>query len=564
MRRASSGGSLAVHAIARTTKAPSRVSRGPGTLFPILWMLVGSALVSSCDAKYRNFGPLPETTVESASPVADASTDADVSVPLCRDVVPCTGDSTCAASNCVECRTGGDCPASARICDPSTHECVACAADGDCPDTLPRCHPDNHTCEQCLDPAHCTAPTQCDLTTSRCTGCASNGDCNSSTGLCRTTDGVCVECLTSDTECANGTHCEVQSGACVECIDSATCLEAGAAHCERDANPATPASRFTCVACASDEDCAGKTGIGAFCHPSGTCVECRTNQACGADPLRPRCSDEGSCGPCAEDGDCTTVTGRQACRSDGASATCVECTNDEHCIGKPDTLRCATSPDSSTRTNTCVRCVENADCSNPEAPRCEQNVCVPCEGNADCHFPELGVCDTSRGAAACVECTGPQRQACGPFVCDSLRRDCSNNTVGAAGICDTCVSDAQCAAGSRCLPQTLQNVNVGAFCFPLQGTEACPRGFDQVATADTLDGQIADVCLQRATTCFAFNDYATLRSCQGEDDDDACGAPNVADGACVPVALSSSFACSINCEFNGDCPTGICTGVCPQ
>lgn len=517
----------------------------------------------SCEGKHRNFGPSLETATEAAFPPSDAGTiDSATPIPLCHDLPECPTEAGCGPRPCLECTDDGHCPSTAPICDRNSQTCVECLSDGHCLASASRCHPQNHTCEQCIGDAHCSPPTRCDASSFRCTGCTNDGDCLANGGLCRSSDGVCVECLSSGSCRSPTTGCEEQSGTCVQCLDDATCLEAQAARCEREEKPSVPGTRFTCVRCQEDAECSGKPGIGPYCGSSGACVSCRSNVDCAGSASRPRCGANGECSECASDDDCVSVPGRIACRAAESGALCVECTEDTHCVGHPNGPSCQTDP-LAANPNTCVQCNDDLDCQDASASRCEQGSCAPCETSEDCHLSGLRVCDTSRDNGLCVECTGPERQACGAFVCDSIQRECSPNTVGTAAPCEPCVSDAQCEPDLRCLPQTLQGINVGFFCFPLQVAGNCPRGFDQITTSVTIDGQMADVCLQRATTCPAFVDYGNLKACLSENDDGACGHPSVADGACV--LSTAGFVCTINCEFVGDCAVGVCSNnLCPQ
>ncbi len=509
----------------------------------ILWGTLVS-LQLYCEGKHRRFGPTAETVNEASSPLHDGgAADAAAAIPLCAEVPACTTGSSCDVSSCIECVDNSHCPARTPQCDVNAGACVECVADVDCPIEAPRCRPESQTCEQCIGDLDCTSPTRCDRVSARCIGCSSNNACPSGS-LCRTTDGVCVQCINSNAPCRSpAAVCEIQSGTCVECIDDSTCLDPNTARCERSAS-APVETRFTCVRCESHSECANKPSLGPYCSDNGTCVECKSNSDCIIDATKPRCDISGECGECVNDDDCSLVTERPACATTESGARCAECTRDEHCASNPASGRCQADP-IATRAHTCVQCLEDADCTDPLAPRCEQNVCAPCISSENCgHIPGRNVCDNQE----CVQCTGAERDACsgGAGVCNALTRTCTLLPVGSAGLCDTCVSDAHCSANgtSFCAVQLFAGSEVGHFCFPASSQNGCSlTPFSNPIPMTTIDGDSALLCMLRLTTCPALSHVETLSCAMPED----CGEPGIDDGRCL------NGLCSLPCATGNDC-----------
>ena len=166
----------------------------------------------------------------------------------------------------------------------------------------------------------------------------------------------------------------------------------------------------------------------------------------------------------------------------------------------------------------------------------------------------LGICDVG----TCVECTGPQRGACGTNVCNSRTRLCSNNLAGSATTCATCVSDAQCEPDARCVQQVFGGTVIGDFCLPIPTGGSCNgvRPFVGLVTVATLDSATpTGVCTLRATTCPGLNDAA--EPC---DQDADCGAAGAADGLCVEFGGDNQCTtpCSSPNDCNGACDTSAC------
>ena len=522
-----------------------------------------------------------------ASPVCDVSTNECTSRCTSRDqcggeksvcnlerqlCVECEDNSTCSGATaqcntttneCVECVDDGPCAATGEVCDITSNRCVQCTTDLQCEGVAdaPHCDLDTNLCVQCLDDQQCLSETtsRCNTVSHLCVGCSDSSQCENGY-LCNTTlGGVCVQCLSSNDCNPVAPVCETVQGRCVECLDTSQCTLADAARCEQQMGPA----QFTCVGCTTNEDCGGKALPGLCREVDGVCVDCENNGDCSTAALS-RCNTSGGvCSVCQGDADCGgRFGGLDACIP---GQGCVECVDNTHCANNDGKPVCRTSTGSGPApVNTCVECQANSDCTSPTASRCVNNQCQPCQADAECSHLDtnggaaggtLGVCS----AGTCVECTGPNRAACGNNnVCNSLTRQCTNRAVNSAENCGECVSDAECATNARCAQQTVGGATA-YFCFPLQTNGSCTAGgFAQRLTAltPTLDSPGGELlCLPRTSTCPAYSNYINDQECDGQNDDAACG-PG---GACE--AAPGGFACTIECISGADCRN---TAACSQ
>jgi len=241
---------------------------------------------------------------------------------------------------------------------------------------------------------------------------------------------------------------------------------------------------------------------------------------------------------------------------DGASSTWGECVysnaggNTKCDDGNEDTVadRCV---DGECRG---VECASDNDCRRPDAARCDATgACVPCAANTNCaHLERRGAC----AAGTCVECISGADPRCNGNVCDSRTRTCTTFAATSANLCDSCVSDAQCANGARCVVERPFNEpDLSPQCFPLSQNGACPTGSGFAgfqAGRDTLDGEEVDICVPRLTTCEALTSYISGRACDDEDDDEACGRLGV-------CALGpAGFQCTVSCGLDDDCVSDTC------
>jgi hypothetical protein len=515
---------------------------------------------------------------------ADDKSVCNLATELC---VECTDASTCSGTTsqcntstnqCVACIDDAACVANGRVCDTTSNNCVQCVEDRQCQNVPEASHCDVGTniCVQCLIDSQCANPdvSRCNPVSHLCVGCTDNAQCEDNL-LCNVErGGVCRQCL-SGSDCPVGLPaCETVNGRCVECLNNAECPNADSARCETTADGP---SRFTCVGCQSNGDCSGgNRNLPGLCHPvTDTCVECVESGDC-SDATLARCGN-GVCSACVADEDCGGRFG--GLRGCVPNQGCVECTVDAHCSSTPETPVCklanvgdaaGTEP-----INTCVECQDDGDCTSPTASRCVANECVACTAdpapNADnidtscAHVRSgatvLGVCDVSGGAPTCVQCTGSNRAACGQFVCESRAKTCSASREPlSADLCASCVSDAECEAGSRCVQQVFNGTVVGDVCLPVPVGNSCAslQPYFLAGSLPTVDSATPTaVCLLRETTCPGLNDLTS--DCQGDQD---CGL-GVGDGLCVEVDETAS-QCTTPCGNNNDCgttcelPPGVC------
>jgi hypothetical protein len=207
--------------------------------------------------------------------------------------------------------------------------------------------------------------------------------------------------------------------------------------------------------------------------------------------------------------------------------------------------------------------VANGDCSDPSASTCNTTTqtCVPCVNNADCagivaDGVTLGVCD----AGQCVECTSTSFASC-PGVCDSAARRCTNVAQGTAASCQPCIADAQCAGGGLCVTQTFGAQGVGEFCFPGGASGCATNPFVQSQSATSIDGATGTICGLAETTCVALNQFLGVGTpCASAVD---CGVPGVNDGQCA--TRNAQLLCSVPCAGgNTSCPgASTCSIVAP-
>jgi hypothetical protein len=433
--------------------------------------------------------------------------------------VECTAPTFCdeATGNCVGCVNDDSCTTNAPRClvMDTMQACVACIADTDC--TLPafaRCDQATHTCQPCNDIAQCarfTGANQCDPTI---------------------LGGKCVQCLT-ETECLATPETPkcTDAGSCVQCTEDSHCAaDRDNAHC--DLTPGSPTLN-TCIPCTDGNQCPDdfplcSIGVGG----AARCVACTNDNGC-PNPAAADCSPDGQC---------------------------VECTQNNQCTHLGSNLGvCALGLDP----NRCVECVTNDDCDSDTASQCVNNQCTQCTNNAGCAGQASNhvVCDTSPNPNRCVECTGTDFASCNGFVCNSTLQTCTNIAPASAVNCATCVSDAQCVAGDRCVQQRFQNTNIGFFCLPLAVSGDCASrpfvGLNDVLVS--IDGDESPLCELRATTCPGLASTNALTECAsaGLPQSTLCGFQNVDDGVCVQAA--GSFICTIPCTSTLDCPGSACS-----
>jgi hypothetical protein len=236
-----------------------------------------------------------------------------------------------------------------------------------------------------------------------------------------------------------------------------------------------------CVFCLGDADC--HTGMFAtanpntVCLPSGTCG-CTADPQCAGQQEGTRCVQSlQQCG-CQSDADCF-ASGALTC---APSHRC-GCTSNQDCLGRLGTAS-TPIPVCDTSTGTCVQCVTDADCTDPNNRVCDPTYrrCGPCRTSTDCAqnsngpvCQDLGQFDTGIGMCGCntdQDCVGraggphcvsngsPYKK-CGCVTVD----DCAGDPEGSACInpygddwmqcgCGTVVPD--CPSGKTCVGYACQ------------------------------------------------------------------------------------------------------------
>lgn len=419
-----------------------------------------------------------------ASPVCGCSADAD-----CAAGRKCLGQlfdtSVCAAP----CKAHGDCSSPARPrCQTASGRCVACTSPAHCGGQYaPRCSASG-SCVACTADAHCTikGKPRCDdgvcsgcsahslcsgsgagarclsfsLEPRRC-GCGSDADCKSSSAgsschaatahcSCKTDSDCTASGISScappfvgapykrcqapckvKADCGRGLVCHKASGRCGQCQGNADCASSSAKRCDT--------KRMTCVACATDGDCAGARPL---CDAaSGRCVACKVNADCVASTGGPTCV-AGACS-CGADAHCAGVSvWGTSCLSFAGVQRC-GCTSDSACKGKaPGTSceltvkKCTCKADSECKTKPWTSC-------QPPYPGAPYHHCeAPCKTDKDCPDPNTAHCNVSNGR--CVACT--QSSHC-------ATRDWAKLCVTSIHRCLECLQHADCTPktlGSKC------------------------------------------------------------------------------------------------------------------
>lgn len=304
----------------------------------------------------------------------------------------------------------------------------------------------------------------------------------------------------------------------------------------------------------------GSAGAGNAGTSAGEAGAAGAADACGnsCHGAKPACKSDGTCVECTESAHCTAP--KPVCNT--ASSACVEC------VGSPD-CKAASKPLCDTKTHACVACITDSDCKSADAARCDGGACKACNDNTQCkHVAGKGVCDI--GPGQCVQCTGTNYSGCSKdkdsnqLVCDSLKRTCTTAAIEhGVGQCEACVSDANCKLGQLCVLDRFNSKNLGYFCHWKQGdtTDGAPadcatagRPFAGVqAAAVSIDGQTADICLLRVSTCVANNQFSDKDCKSGSTGNDSlCGADAPNDAKCVPFGVG--FRCTMRCLGDDDCP----------
>ena len=395
----------------------------------------------------------------------------------------------------------GACSQDLSICLEDTATCVQCTENSHCGDPTPHCDTTKNTCSECLDSVHCVSPApHCDPNNNACVGCLDASHCSELMPVCDPDHQVCVGCLDASHCSEPAPVCDLNHQVCVGCLD--------ASHCSKP-TPVCDTDHQVCVGCLDSSHCSEPTAV---CDPN--------------------------------------------------HQVCVGCLTASDCL--------APTPVCDTDHQVCVECLTSADCGAPEAARCEAGACLPCTAQEDCqHFAATRVCELTSGT--CVECTGALYDNCqdesgNALVCDSVSKICSTERPGSVGLCEPCLSDAHCRAGQLCVAQEYGDPpqHIGNFCFWRQGSpdnDVAPAdcyvsGAPYVRPAEltSIDGEAAEVCTLRTSTCVAHQAFSDVdcASEEGTADDSLCGADPPNDGFCLQVS-ETSFRCTVSCSGNDDC-----------
>ncbi|WP_158542599.1 hypothetical protein [Lujinxingia litoralis] len=306
--------------------------------------------------------------------------------------------------------------------------------------------------------------------------------------------------------CAEGLLCNTSTGACEHCTLDEQCDEYAVCH-------------------ATERVCTCQAG---YVRCGGVCTSQDSVESCGSQ-----------CEPCPE-----VENGEPVCVQQTCSALCVPgyypC--EEGCDGPP---------------GQCVECLENAHCTDPQAPVCQQGACTGCASNQDCAGVEgKAICDVATGM--CAECLPGQSEACGDFSCDPQTRECTTTELKSRGSCESCRSDDECAPDHICVAMSFAGLaRDSAYCLridtaPDANSSDCQEPFmvlDIKESITTAELEIVCGINEALTTCEAVLDYN--RSCTSADD---CGVAGLDDGLCELIEFEPGVRCTIPCDSSLEYP----------
>ncbi len=350
-----------------------------------------------------------------------------------------------------------------------------------------------------------------------------DANCPANAPVCDRVAGVCL--CNADRDCTRNPSvpvCDAATRTCVACASDAQCAALDAT---RPACAAAGTNAGRCVTCTTDAHCSGSTPR---CDTSSnTCVACLTGRDC-ADPARPVCDSMThtcrGCAPGTAAADCTEP-GVTACATSGANAgRCVQCASNRDCRSGVCDLA----------TNTCVGCTSNADCAGA-MPICDtaRRMCRPCLSSSpsDCSAPTPACATMGRDAGRCVQCTTANMTACtgATPVCDPDSNRCVACVPGA--------TSALCAMsrdGTACVAEA-------------DGTRRCGCAVDRDCGASD-SGRICDPSSRRCRD-----------GCWPGDGHNGCAASL----ACSSNDPSTPGVCAPGCFRDTDCqqPTPYCSGA---
>lgn len=261
-----------------------------------------------------------------------------------------------------------------------------------------------------------------------------------------------------------------------------------------------------------------------------------------------------------------------------ATEACVECLTSDNCKAFPNRPVCDNLPGSS-NVNTCVGCLSNRDCLDPAASFCDtsvdpvtkvpKNTCVPCVGSGDCqHIVGKTVCLPANDAqpSMCVQCTNSNNAACKSTtgettLCHGVDHTCTEAIPASKGLCDACVSDAQCMDGQVCVQEVFVDTLIPKYaCFWKVGakvsdcTKTQPYSYIR-SKVSTIDGDTATICGLGVSTCSAWKEYVSPSiDCapDGLPVHSLCTFDGVASAKCIQAA-TGLYQCSPRCSKQYDC-----------
>lgn len=287
---------------------------------------------------------------------------------------------------------------------------------------------------------------------------------------------------------------------------------------------------------------------------TGVCVDCLTNNECGAngtcDPTSNKCSCNAGYHLC--DGVCLSDTSVDSCGN-----RCEPCPTTPNGTASCEAEACVLTCNAPLVLDdgACVGCSDNSHCEAPDASVCSAGgTCDACTDAADCaHIDGRAMCDDG----TCVECTDADDAACGGNACGP---DGTCTTVPKASVatCGQCTADAECRTGHACVPMEFDGAPYAAHCLPFN-TGTCASPLPVAVTRSTVSGTIAGFCTlnEALTTCEGLADYGNPCS-----DNSDCGAVGLDDGRCEPIDFDRA-ACTFVCDAYEECPSASLIGCSP-
>lgn len=231
------------------------------------------------------------------------------------------------------------------------------------------------------------------------------------------------------------------------------------------------------------------------------------------------------------------------------------------CVACLENVHCPSATPVCDATGTCIsECETDANCPTPEEPTCSSHVCVAtCTDSGCARFASTPTCDEASGR--CVACTEDSEIVrCGGNAC---RPDftCGQHPRESRDVCQSCTSDAECAAGRSCIVQSFGGAAVGSYCMlerPVGGcgdVDAAVLPYSSPVETTSVDGATGTFCLLSATvTCEAVADRGLPCTADSE-----CGVDGVSDGICRSIMPRK---CTYACASASDCASGVaCLGV---